>query len=184
MNRSESPSKYPTTYELSSSAISSFLLKPNITAFRCRKFGQPRHARARCASRSVQDDRPTRSDFRAYDCSSAMGRFELRPPKTSACPFLFPLERGHVTPWRRRNRRLPGSNLTLYALCESCIHARDPCASVRATPRKAMECTRPPGQWDGWLCLRDLTSRFENHTYTGAVSIAYPETVRMIPRPD
>lgn len=88
--------------------------------------------------------------------------------------FLFLFERGRVTPKRRRDRRLPGSNsASSTRTYHTLVHG------VRAgtcvwTPRKAMECAGPPFFSDGWLCLRDLTSRSESHSSANAP--LYPAT--------
>lgn len=165
-----------TTYELPSSTISSFFLSP-ITAgqARCPKFGQPRHARrgAHACTRAIDIRRGALPALWTI-VSPIFGTTIARGPRWAGSSYdpdahpgssvsFLSRERGHVTPGRRRNRRLPGSNPAVR-MCGVWfpVFASGPGVGVRATPRKAMECARPPGRLDGWLCLCDLTSRSES----------------------
>jgi len=108
-----------------------FSVQLRLGALILENFGQPRHAR-KCTRMHARDRRTPRrgalpalwtivsSLFRAHECSSPVGKVRAATPSAPWLIRFFPFERGHMTSQRRRNRRFPGSNLTVCMLV-SCV---------------------------------------------------------------
>jgi len=110
-----------TTYELPSSTISSFFLGPIISRASRNSATRDTHASTHACTRAIDVRHGALPAlwaivspiFELTIARGSGGQVRAATPSTPR-PFLFSLERGHVTLWRRRNRRLPSSNPAVY----------------------------------------------------------------------